>query len=39
MKHLYREKYGVLASHAAATPRWGQSFAGSEADFVVRCNC
>lgn len=39
VKELYRQKYGVLASHVADHNTRGQSLAGAEEAFVVRCNC
>lgn len=39
VEQLYRDRYGVLASHVADHTARGQSLAGAEEDFVVRCNC
>lgn len=39
VRQLYRDKYGVLASHVADHTARGQSLVGEEQDFVVRCNC
>ncbi|MGH9088592.1 MAG: hypothetical protein ACRDYZ_10885 [Acidimicrobiales bacterium] len=39
VKQLYRDRYGVLASHVADHATRGQSLAGGEEDFVARCNC
>ncbi|HTW98410.1 MAG TPA: hypothetical protein VMD59_06515 [Acidimicrobiales bacterium] len=39
VEQLYRERYSVLASHTDDHRRRGDSLAGKEEDFVVRCNC